>query len=196
MSSTARRILVINGHPDPDSGHLCAALAGAYGRGAADGGFEVERLDVGALEFSLIRSLTDYQSGRFTDDIKRAQRAIEAADHLVLVFPIWFGAPPAVLKGFFEQVLRKGFAISSPQAAMFSLMSGKSARLIVTMGAPVSVFQLLLGGHGVASLERGLLWVTGVRPVRRTLLGGAHRDDPAQKADWLARVEALGRQGA
>ncbi|MBI1404995.1 MAG: flavodoxin family protein [Caulobacter sp.] len=195
MSKNPRRILVINGHPDPDQSHLCAALAEAYARGATAGGFSVERLDVGALDFPLIRSMTDYQSGRFTEDIKRAQRAMEAADHLALIFPIWFGAPPAALKGFFEQVLRKGFAISAPQAAMFSLMSGKSARLIVTMGAPASVFQLLLGGHGVASLERGLLWVTGVAPVRRTLLGGAHRDDPTGKARWLARIEALGRSG-
>ena len=32
-------------------------------------------------------------------------------EHLVIVFPLWLGDMPAVLKGFFEQVLRPGFAI-------------------------------------------------------------------------------------
>ena len=30
-----KRILVINGHPDPAPEHLCAALADAYARGYA-----------------------------------------------------------------------------------------------------------------------------------------------------------------
>lgn len=189
------RILVINGHPDPGKTHLCAALADAYGKGASAAGHQVTRLDIGALDFPLIRSLKDYQGPEMTADIRRAQRMAEASDHLVLVFPIWFGSPPAALKAFFEQVLRKGFALSSPQAAMSSLLSGKSARLIVTMGAPVSIFRLVLGGHGVASLARGLLWVTGVKPVRQTLFGRAHLDDPAGKRRWLDQVEELGRQG-
>jgi putative NADPH-quinone reductase len=189
------RILVINGHPDPDKSHLCAALAEAYAKGATAAGHAVARLDVGALDFALIRSLKDYQGPTMTDDIRRAQDMAQATDHLVLVFPIWFGSPPAALKAFFEQLLRKGFALSSPQAAMSSLLSGKSARLIVTMGAPVSIYQLLLGGHGVAALARGLLWATGVGPVRKTLLGRAHLNDPAKKARWLALAEDLGRQG-
>lgn len=188
------RILVINGHPDPDKSHLCAALAEAYAKGAEAAGHEVSRLDVGALDFPMIRSMKDYQGPHVTPDIRRAQDMTQATDHLVLVFPIWFGSPPAVLKGFFEQVLRKGFALSAPQAAMSSVLSGKSARLIVTMGAPTPVFHLLLGGHGVRALIRGLLWVTGVGPVRQTLFGGAHLDRPAQKQRWLAEVEALGRQ--
>lgn len=191
----AMRILVINGHPDPDKAHLCAALAEAYAKGALEAGHQVDRLDVGALDFPMIRSLKDYQGPGVTPDIRRAQDLAEAADHLAVVFPIWFGSPPGLLKGFFEQVLRKGYALSTPQAAMSSVLSGKTARLIVTMGAPAPVFSLLLGGHGVQALVKGLLWITGVGPVRQTLLGGAHLNRPAQKQRWLARAEALGRQG-
>lgn len=193
---TAKRILVINGHPDPAKEHLCAALADAYARGAAAAGFEVSRLDVGALEFPLIRSLEDYQSSEVPADIARAQDAVKHAQHLVFVFPIWFGAPPALLKGFFEQLLRRGASWSAPEAAMTSLLTGKSARLIVTMGMPTSIFRFVLGGHGLASLEKGLFLVTGVGPVRRTLLGGAHGPAPERNAKWLARAEALGRRGA
>jgi putative NADPH-quinone reductase len=194
--TTMKRILVINGHPDPASEHLCAALAEAYARGATVAGHEVARLDVGALDFPLIRSLKDYQSGEVTEDMARAQESVKHAHHLVFVFPIWFGSPPALLKGFFEQLLRYGFSWSSPQAAMSSVLTGKSARLIVTMGMPTPVFRFLLGSHGLAGLEKGLFLVTGVGPVRRTLLGGAHDDAPQRKAKWLALAEDLGRRGA
>jgi putative NADPH-quinone reductase len=190
-----KRILVVNGHPDPAPEHLCSALADAYVRGATEAGFEVSRLDVGALDFPLIRSLKDYQSSLSTPDMERAQDAVKHAQHLVFVFPIWFGSPPALFKGFFEQLLRTGYSLSSPQAAMSSVLTGKSARLIVTMGMPTPLFRFVLGGHGVAGLEKGLFLVTGVSPVRRTLLGGAQAHDPTQKAKWLAEVEALGRRG-
>lgn len=194
--ASGKRILVINGHPDPAATHLCAALAEAYGRGARAAGFEVSRLDVGALDFPLIRSLEDYKSGTVTEDMARAQEAVKHAQHLVFVFPIWFGSPPALLKGFFEQLLRYGFSWSSPQAAMSSVLTGKSARLIVTMGMPTPVFRFLLGGHGLAGLEKGLFLVTGVNPVRHTLFGDAQADAPQTKARWLALAEDLGRRGA
>ncbi len=190
-----KRIVVVNGHPDPAAEHLCAALAEAYARGASAAGHEVVRLDVGALDFPLIRSLKDYQTAVTPPDIVRAQDVVKHAEHLVFVFPIWFGAPPAVLKGFFEQLLRTGYSLSSPQAAMSSLLTGKSARLMVTMGMPGSVFRFLLGGHGVASLEKGLFLVTGVSPVRRTLFGSAQHPKAGKVAQWLSDAEALGRQG-
>lgn len=189
------RILVINGHPDPSSEHLCAALAGAYGRGATAGGHEVARLDVGALDFPLIRSMKDYRSGAVTEDMIQAQEAVKHAQHLVFVFPIWFGSPPAVFKGFLEQLLRYGSSWSAPQAALSSLLTGKSARLIVTMGMATPVFQVLLGGHGLDGLTKGLFLVTGVGPVRRTLFGGAATASPERIADWLDQAEDLGRRG-
>lgn len=191
-----KRILVVNGHPDPAPEHLCSALADAYQRGAVAAGHEVSRLDVGALDFPMVRSLRDYQGSETPPDIERAQDAVKHAQHLVFVFPIWFGSPPGVLKGFFEQLLRTGYSLSSPQAAMSSILTGKSARLIVTMGMPTPVFRFVLGGHGLAGLEKGLFLVTGVSPVRRTLLGGAQAHDPGQKARWLAEAEALGRGAA
>lgn len=187
-----RRILLINGHPDAGGGHLAARLAEAYERGAMAAGHAVERLDVGALQFPVLRSRADYLTSDLPPDIRKAQAAVKAADHLVLLFPIWFGGPPAYLKAFFEQLLREGPSLSRPQAALYSLLTGRSARVIVTMGAPTPLYRLALGGHGVSSLTRGLLWMSGVSPLRETLLGGAHAA-PRSKVDaWSRKVEALG----
>ena len=192
----AQHIVIIQGHPDPAGDRFCHALADAYAAGAEAAGIEVKRIEVAKLEFALLRTQAEFEKGAPAPQIAAAQEAIRWAEHLVIVFPIWFGGPPAFLKAFFEQLLRKGFALSSPQAALMSLLAGKSVRVIVTMGAPLPIFRLILGGHGVASFVKGLLWATGAGPVRQTLFGRAHLEDPARKARWLAEVRALGARGA
>ena len=43
------RILIIQGHPDPDPARYCRALAAAYAEGAREGGHEIRVLDLAAL---------------------------------------------------------------------------------------------------------------------------------------------------
>lgn len=190
-----RRILVINGHPDPSSARFAAALAGAYVRGANAAGHQIRRLDVGALDFPLIRSQADFTDVEPPPAIREAQDAIAWADHLVIIFPLWLGGAPAVLKGFLEQVFRYGFALSPPGQAMKGLLAGRSARLVVTMGMPAIIFRGLFGAFGVRSLERGLLWISGVSPIRRSVVGGVE-GSARRRAKWLAHMHELGQAGA
>jgi len=189
-----RKILVINGHPDPSPKRFAAALAGAYVLGASAAGHQIRRLDVGALSYPMIRSQAEFQDEPALPVIREAQDAIAWADHLVIIFPLWLGGAPAVLKGFLEQVFRYGFALSPPGSAMKGLLGGRSARLVVTMGMPALVFRGVFGAFGVRSLERGLLWICGVSPIRRLVLGGV--DGPeARRAKWLRELRALGEAG-
>jgi putative NADPH-quinone reductase len=190
-----RRILVINGHPDPSPTRFAAALAGAYVRGASGAGHQIRRIDVGALDFPLLRSQAEFTDSTPPEVIREAQEAIAWADHLVLIFPLWLGGAPAVLKGFLEQVFRYGFAISPPgKGVMKGLLGGRSARLVVTMGMPAPIFRWMFGAFGARSLERGLLWISGVSPIRRTVLGGVE-GPAARRAKWLTDMQALGRAG-
>jgi len=190
----ARKILVINGHPDPSPKRFAAALAGAYVLGASAAGHQIRRLDVGALSYPMIRSQAEFQDEPAPPVIREAQDAVAWADHLVIIFPLWLGGAPAVLKGFLEQVFRYGFALSPPGSAMKGLLSGRSARLVVTMGMPALVFRGVFGAFGVRSVERGLLWICGVSPIRRVVLGGV--DGPEERrAKWLRELKALGEAG-
>jgi len=105
------KIALIQGHPDARGGRLCHALAQAYTQGAEAGGHEVRSVDVARLDFPLLRSAVEWQEGAPAEPVCKAQDAIEWAQHLVIVFPLWLGDMPALLKGFFEQALRPGFAI-------------------------------------------------------------------------------------
>jgi putative NADPH-quinone reductase len=160
------RIAILQGHPTRGERHLCHALADAYAQGAPAAGHEVEELSVAGLDFSILRSRRDWEGVSAGPDIIRAQEAIRAANHLVLVFPLWLGSMPALLKAFLEQTFRPGFATGkSDEGKGFSNeLAGRSARIIVTMGMPAPVYRWYFLAHGIKSLEQGILKLVGTNP--------------------------------
>src|SRR5512134_64335 len=103
-------ITIIQGHPDAGSHHLCHALADAYGDGARSAGHAVRVIDIGSIEFPLLRTKQAFDQGTVPVELRQAQEDIAWASHLLLVYPLWLGEMPAKVKAFFEQVLRPGFA--------------------------------------------------------------------------------------
>jgi putative NADPH-quinone reductase len=101
-----KRIVIVQGHPDPGGDRYGHALAEAYRQGAREAGHEVEILPVAELDFPLLRTKRDFDDGEAPEAIRRCQQAILAADHLVIIHPLWLGSMPALLKGFLEQVFR------------------------------------------------------------------------------------------
>lgn len=190
----AKHILVLDGHPDPSPERFCGALADAYLQAAHQAGHETRRIDLGALDTPLLTS-----ASAFADAPPEALRAIQAdlvwADHLVIVFPLWLGAVPAKLKALLEQVYRAGFGFEVHQRGWASKLKGRSARLVVTMGMPGPIFWLVFGGHGLKALEKGVLWLSGFGPIRKTVIGAVEPIGPRGRARWLAKMQALGAAG-
>jgi len=189
------KIALIQGHPDPHGGHFCNALAAAYAAAAQERGHETQTLEVSCMQFALLRSALDWQEGVPPAEILAAQETLAWAEHLVIVFPLWLGGMPALLKGFFEHALRPGFAIgqAAPGRMWKKLLKGRSARLIVTMGMPAFFYRLYYRSHSVKSLKRNILEFCGVSPVRTTLVGTV--DSAGARALALAKVQMLGRSG-
>ena len=109
----AQRITIIQGHPDPAGTRFCHALAEAYAAGARESGFEVNLVDVAHLDFPVLRTQAEFEMGTPPQPIIDAQEAIRWADHLVIIYPLWGGMMPALLKAFFEQAFRPGFALKT-----------------------------------------------------------------------------------
>lgn len=188
-----RTIAIIQGHPDPAGGRLCHALADAYADGAAKAGHAVHRVEIAQIDFPLLKTKEAFETGQLPVSLEPARKAIMAADHIVLVFPLWLGAQPAVVKGFLEQVMRPGVAFAYQEKAMpKKLLAGKSTRVVVTMGMPAFVYRLFYRSHGLKALRRNILAFVGIGPVRETVIGLVE----GQKADgvrrWLDRMRALG----
>lgn len=189
-----RKILLIQGHPDPAGEHFCHALASRYADAARRAGHQVQTVSVAALDFPLLRTRQDWDQGTVPPSLAAAQISIRWADHIVIVFPLWLGGLPALLKAFLEQVIRPGFALSRSDGARGfpkKLLAGRSARLIVTMGMPAVVYRWYFRGHSVKALERNILGFVGISPVDETLIGQVEGDAGARE-DWLSRMDKLG----
>ncbi|HSA63815.1 MAG TPA: NAD(P)H-dependent oxidoreductase [Nitrospira sp.] len=189
----AKHIVIIQGHPDGASRHFCHALADEYAKGAQDASHEARRLDVAQLDFPLLRTKEDFEKGEPPAAIKEAQEAIKEADHLVIVYPLWLGSMPALLKAFLEQVLRPGFAFEYQSRGMpKKLLKGTSARIVVTMGMPASVYRWVYFAHSLRSLKRNILAFCGIAPIRSTLIGNVEGMSDRQRMEWLDEVRGLG----
>lgn len=190
-------ILIVNGHPDPAGKGLCHALAEAYAAGACESGRSVRRIDVSALNFGFVRSQGEFEKALPPPDIVAAQEQIRWANHLVVIYPLWLGDMPAVLKAFFEQTLRPGFAFSHrPIGFPIMHLKGRSARIIITMGMPALVYRWYYRAHGLKNLKRNILKFAGFAPVRDTILGSVATRSRTSIARQLATITDLGRRGA
>ena len=96
-----RQVLVVLGHPCSDS--LCAGLATAYADAARAAGAQVRVLRLGSLVFDPLLHAGYRQVQTLEPDLVAAQQDILWAQHLVWVYPIWWGAMPALLKGFIDR---------------------------------------------------------------------------------------------
>ena len=99
-------ILVIDGHPDPES--YCAALSSAYLEGAKER--KIDILRIRDLKFDPNLQFGYRKRTELEPDLIMCQELIRNASHLVWVYPVWWGSVPAILKGFLDRVLVPGFA--------------------------------------------------------------------------------------
>jgi putative NADPH-quinone reductase len=190
-----KRICIIQGHPAPGGGRFCHALANAYAEGAAGAGHQVKTIAVAEIDFPLLRSKEDWDSGEPPPAIASAQQAIGWAEHLVLIHPLWIGTMPALLKGFLEQAFRPGFAMgASATGGWTKLLTGRSARVVVTMGMPALVYRWYFGAHGLKSLTQNMAMI-GIKPTRHTLIGTIEGMTNEKRLSWLERLRDLGRRG-
>jgi putative NADPH-quinone reductase len=197
-ASTPRRIALIQGHPDPGGGHFGHALADAYAEAAAAAGHEVRRIDVARLRFPLLRSKEEWDAAEPAGDIAQAQQTLAWANHLLILYPLWLGCMPALLKAFFEQALRPGFAADRTGGATGwrKRLAGRSARIVVTMGMPAFVFRWYFRAHGLRVLERNILAFSGVGPVSSCVIGSVESPRAGGRERWMRRMRGLGARAA
>jgi putative NADPH-quinone reductase len=193
-----KRILLIQGHPDPKGNHLGQALAQAYADGAGEAGHKMRRVEVAQLDFPVLRDAEDWEHGKLPAALKPAQDDIAWAQHIVVFFPLWLGDMPALLKAFLEQVARPGFAFHDDGNGGFGKkgLTGRSARVVVTMGMPALVYRYYFRAHSVKSLERNVLGFVGIAPVHETLIGMVDRMQTKERERWFTRLRTLGRKAA
>jgi putative NADPH-quinone reductase len=192
----AKKIVIIQGHPDIRAVRFCRALADSYAKGAADGGHAVHTVDVARLDFPLLHTKDDFENQPAPPSIQQVQAEIARADHMVVIYPLWLGDVPAMLKAFFEQVFRPGFGFKAAGRGLPKrLLKGKSARVVVTMGMPALFYTLYFRAHGLKNLTRNILAFCGFGPIKTDIIGMIENENGAARAKWLRKMSEYGKQG-
>ncbi len=190
-----KRVLIIQGHPDGSKQHYCHAISNAYKNGARNNGYEVRFINIAQLNYPILRTQEEFESDELVNDIKNSQQDIRWANHIVIIYPLWLGGMPALLKGFFEQTFRYGFAIGHETKKMpKKLLKGKSARVFVTMGMPAFIYRWFFGAHSLKSLQKSILGLAGIKPVKYNLIGLVDASNN-RRMKWLKKIQVLGQQG-
>lgn len=128
------RHLVILGHPAARS--FNRVVAETYCDTVRESGQEAELRDLYAIGFDPLLK-DDERPGqpgfRLSPDVAAEIEPLRSADVVTLIYPIWFGMPPAIIKGYVDRVLGAGLA---PQAMREggpgSLLHGKHFRIITS----------------------------------------------------------------
>jgi NAD(P)H dehydrogenase (quinone) len=150
-------VLIVSAHDDTKS--FVAAL-----HNTALGVFErtqdsVMVTDLYAQQFNPVASIIDFRTSSgthanymfeqqravntgsgFSPDLQAEMDKVAKADIIIIHFPLWWGSPPAILKGWFERVFAMGFAWNSNSRYSKGLLKGKKILLAVSVGDPASYY--------------------------------------------------------
>lgn len=192
LEGDGKRILLILGTPKRHG--LCHALAEAYSQGARSRGHVVRQLKLGEMQFDPVLRDGYEHSQSLEPDLLEAQRLIHWAEHLVLVYPVWWGGVPALLKGFFDRALLPGFAFKYRNSSQHwdKLLSGRSADLLVTMDTPPWYFRWIYGAPAHRQVVRTILGFCGIRTRRLSEFAPVRQSSEQQRQNWLRKAEHLG----
>jgi len=190
----SKKILVILGHPSKES--LCASIAKAYSKGATSSGAKVKEIYISDLKFDLILHKGYRKRQHLEKDLQKSQELIKWAEHIVLIYPTWWGSTPAILKGFIDRVFLPRFAFNLNENSIFQekLLKGKSAHLIVTSGARPILYYFIGGNPAIRHVKKTTMEFCGIKPVRITKIGPI-KNPPREKINnWLKIIEKKGKK--
>ncbi len=189
----SKKILIINGHPDAESYN--AALADTYRQAAQSSGAEVRVINVRDLQFNPNLQFGYRKRTELEPDLLAAQDDIRWADHLVWVYPVWWGSLPAILKGFIDRVFLPGFAFQKRENSVWwdKLLTGKTARIICTLDQPAWYYWLVNGRPSYYAMKKMTLEFCGIKPVKVSTIGPLRLSKDSYRQAWLAKIQALGR---
>jgi len=188
------KILIVNGHPDKESYNH--ALAASYKKGAIASGAELQEINIGELSFNPNLEFGYRKRTELEPDLLKAQESIKWADHIVWIYPVWWGSVPALMKGFLDRVLLPDFAFKKREGSVWwdKYLTGKTSRIICTMDQPTWYYRWINGRPSHIAMKKLTMNFIGIKKVRITSIGPLRLSKDEFRQKWLEKVEKLGFQ--
>ncbi len=186
------KIFIIIGHPGKE--RLSHRLADSYARGAREVGAEVRVCLLGELKFDPILHDGYAKVQELEPDLQKAKEDILWADHIVTVYPLWWGGFPALMKGFIDRVFLPGSFFKFEKGHLFprKLLKGKSGRIMITMDTNLAIARW---GLGILHYFINYLVVwsfVGIGPIRQIVFGPTFTAGEERIKKWLDKSYRLG----
>ena len=151
---------VILAHPKSTS--FSASIARTCAEALTECGDTVILRDLYALDFDPRLKADELPTGAHfkpAPDVAAERALLADVDSYIFVYPFWFNAPPAILKGYVDRVFGLEFGYAPSFGGTEPLLKGKSLLSFSTSGAPdrwvnstgalkalMTVFDLHIGG--------------------------------------------------
>ena len=191
----SKNILIINGHPNPES--FISALAESYSEGAKENFNKVSLLNLSALNFNINLKYGYQKRTELEPDLLDAIKKIKTADHIVWLFPTWWYGYPALMKGFIDRTFLPGimFDFEPGKTMQKKLLKGKSAHIIVTADTPLWYNKLVMKNPAVNQLKKGTLQFCGISPVKVSYIAPIKNSSDTYRKKWLSKIRSYGTLG-
>lgn len=185
------KVLVLYAHPWEKS--FNHAILQKVKEVLAANNHEMDVLDLNQEKFDPILCREDlalYSQGKSSDPkVTVYQEKLLWAEHLVLIFPVWWTGEPAVLKGFFDKVLLKGFAFDKKGKIPKGLLGHiRGASVFNTMSSPGFYYALFLKNAVKQSVVKGTLKFCGIKKVKWYPLFRIDKLSKERAQKYLSRV--------
>lgn len=187
-----KKILIINGHPNPASFNY--GIADSYQIGAIASGAQVETITIAELQFNPNLQFGYQKRTELEPDLVKAWGKIQNADHLVWIHPVWWGGLPAITKGFIDRLFLPGMAFQYRENSVWwdKLLKGKTAHIITTLDQPGWYYRLFFGRPSINQLKKSTLEFCGVKPVKVSYIAIVKTANDFQREKWLKKVYNFG----
>lgn len=187
-----KKILVFLGHPDKET--KCGSFADAYEAGAREAGHEVERVNIGDLQFDPILHKGYKVIQQLEPDLKMVQEKIKWCEHFVLFYPAWWSTMPALLKGFFDRAWLPMFAFHfHKHLGWDGLLKGRTASVYVTSDSHPLIARFLFGDT-TNEIRKCILWFAGFRRIRINKIGPLKNISAPKLQKWQESFKKCGKK--
>ena len=182
------KIYLLLAHPDSDS--FNGRIARAYAEKATARGHEVRYQQLGNMAFDPILWQGYKTVQQLEPDLKQAQENILWCEKWVIVYPLWWGAMPALLKGFLDRTLLPGFAFKhhDKDPLWDKLLKGRCAEVITTADSPWWWVMMMYRNSDLHMIKRATLNYCGISPVKVIRVSRVRYLDENARQQWIKKI--------
>jgi len=192
------KVLIIYSHPW--GGSYNYAILQNMVEGLKKSGHSFDLIDLNKEKFDPVfkkEELALYNKGGYLDPkIKKYQEKINNSNHLIFIYPTWWGFTPAILKGFIDKVFLKKWAyyIHPNYKVEKYLTFIKSATIITTMNSPWIFYFLFLKPAIIFLFGRNFLKLCGIKKIKFLILNNINGKSKSGRERFLKRVKKYGER--